>query len=203
MDQGLLIVLEGVDGAGKSTLQAGLAAFFEALGHTVKLSREPTAGPHGQALRDAARTKRLPAEQELALLLADRVEHVDALIRPALSAGYVVILDRYYFSTVAYQGAAGIDRQRVLDLNEAFAPKPDALLILDLPVPDALARIAARGAGQDDFERAETLNYVRNCFLSFAEWPFAHVLDARLSPAALCGLACAKLFPLLTGSSSR
>lgn len=202
MSSGLLIVLEGVDGAGKSTLQAGLQAFFEALGRTVLLSREPTAGPHGQALRDAAKIKRLPAEQELALLLADRREHVQALINPALAAGKIVILDRYYYSTVAYQGAAGLDRARVLALNDAFAPKPDALLILDLPVSDALTRIAARGAGQDDFERADTLSFVRNCFLSFAELPFAHVLDARLSPAALCGAACAKLFPLLTKSIS-
>jgi dTMP kinase len=202
MSSGLLIVLEGVDGAGKSTLQAGLQAFFEALGRTVLLSREPTAGPNGQALRDAAKIKRLPAEQELALLLADRREHVRALINPALAAGKIVILDRYYYSTVAYQGAAGLDRARVLALNEAFAPKPDALLILDLPVPDALTRIATRGAGQDDFERADTLSFVRNCFLSFADLPFAHVLDACSSPAALCGAACAKLFPLLTKSIS-
>jgi dTMP kinase len=193
MAAGALIVLEGIDGAGKSTLQNALAAFFQAHGREVVSAREPTNGPHGQALREAAKVRRLPPEEELQLLLKDRAEHVQNVIRPALQRAAVVLLDRYYFSTIAYQGAAGVPADRIKALHHAFAPEPTVLLLLDLPVPDALQRIRARGAGSDDFERADTLERVRNIFLSFADLPYAHLLDARDSPALLCAKACAKL----------
>jgi dTMP kinase len=185
MMPGKLIVIEGADGAGKSTLQRALADKLRAHGQKVLLSREPTDGPHGSALRQAARTQRLVPERELELLLADRRGHVDALIKPALARGESVILDRYYFSTVAYQGAAGLPLAQLLALNEAFAPPPDCLLILDLPVAQSLQRIQTRGGVSDEFERPATLARVREIFLTFAPLPYATVLDATRSPAQL------------------
>ena len=184
-----LIVIEGPDGAGKSTLQRGLAAHLATLGITVVQSREPTNGPYGNALRDAARTKRLAPEQELELLLKDRRAHLDDVIKPALARGEWVILDRYYFSTIAYQGAAGLDLAMLQAVNEAFAPPPDALLLLDLPVEESLKRIQTRGIASDDFERPSTLKRVREIFLTFATLPYAAVLDACLAPEALLAAA--------------
>ena len=184
-----LIVIEGTDGAGKSTLQRGLAALLSAQGITVVQSREPTNGPHGTALRQAALTKRLAPEQELELLLTDRRAHVDNVIAPALARGEWVILDRYYFSTIAYQGAAGLDLAMLQAVNEAFAPPPDVLLLLDLPVAESLKRIKTRGLESDEFERPSTLKRVREIFLTFASLPYAAVLDACKAPEELLAAA--------------
>ncbi len=188
-----LIVIEGPDGAGKSTLQRGLAAQLTALGITVVQSREPTNGPHGTALRQAALSRRLAPEQELELLLKDRRAHVDNLIAPALARGEWVILDRYYFSTIAYQGAAGLDLTMLQAVNEAFAPPPNVLLLLDLPVAESLKRIKDRGMASDDFERPSTLKRVREIFLTFASLPYAAVLDASKPPDELLAAASAIL----------
>jgi dTMP kinase len=162
---GLLVAIEGIDGAGKTTLAIRLAEQLRAEGFEVVASKEPTSGPHGQALRATAAAGRLDPHSELQLLLADRADHVRALITPALARGAVVLLDRYYFSNAAYQGAAGLDVEHVLAVNEAFAPRPDLLLLLDLPVAEGLARIAGRGDRANAFEQAETLQRVREVFL--------------------------------------
>ncbi len=188
-----LIVIEGPDGAGKSTLQRGMAAQLLTRGIQVVQSREPTTGPHGTALRQAALRQRLAPEQELELLLQDRRAHVQEVIAPALARGDWVILDRYYFSTIAYQGAAGLDLAMLQAVNVAFAPPPDVLLLLDLPVAESLKRIASRGVASDEFERPNTLKRVREIFLTFASLPYAAVLDARLAPEALLHAAIAAL----------
>ena len=105
----MLIVFEGIDGTGKSTQVRLLAQALEERGLTVVTSREPTDGPFGQKLRLSMITGRLSPEEELALFHEDRRDHVEHLILPALEAGKVVILDRYFFSTMAYQGARGFD----------------------------------------------------------------------------------------------
>ncbi len=164
------MVLEGIDGAGKSTQAARLAAALRAAGYDVVASREPTGGPYGQRIRELARGGRagVTAEEELALFLADRREHVEGVIRPALAAGKVVLLDRYYLSTMAYQGALGLDVKDIQTKNEAFAPPPDLALILTLPVHDALARIAGNRPGGPDaaFELADYLERVAAIFAS-------------------------------------
>jgi dTMP kinase len=163
-------VLEGIDGAGKSTHAARLAATLKAAGYDVVASREPTGGPYGRRIRELARNGRtgVTAEQELALFLADRREHVEGVIRPALAAGKVVLLDRYYLSTMAYQGALGLDVEEIQAKNEAFAPPPDLALILTLPVRDALTRIAGSRPGGPDaaFEQAGYLERVAAIFAS-------------------------------------
>jgi len=175
----MLIVLEGIDGTGKSTQSRMLADWFREQGREVLSSREPTDGPHGRRLRDSASAGRLSPEEELGLFLLDRREHVDTLIAPALAAGRVVILDRYYFSTMAYQGARGFDPAEIRRRNEAFAPVPDHLFILDLDLDTALSRIGARGDTANEFEQRESLARCREIFLSLAREPFAHLVDAN------------------------
>jgi dTMP kinase len=175
--RGLLIAIEGIDGAGKTTQARELAAALTRAGVPYITTKEPTGGPWGAKIRSSAQTGRLPIEEELAAFLADRREHVEQLINPALTAGTTVIIDRYYPSTVAYQGARGLDPDELLRIN-AFAPKPDVLLILDVPPQVGLGRVRSRGDVADLFEKEDELTRAREIFLKLAADAQAHVIDA-------------------------
>jgi dTMP kinase len=179
MQRGLFIVIEGIDGTGKSTQARRLGEWFEKTGREVVLSREPTDGPWGRKLRESAATGRLSPEDELRYFLNDRRQHVEEKISPALAAGKVVILDRYYFSTMAYQGARGFDPAEIRRMNEEFAPPPDLMLILDLDVDAAHQRIGHRGDSANEFEKHESLVRCREIFLSLKDEPFARVIDSN------------------------
>ncbi len=165
---GKLIVFEGIDGTGKSTHIKALKALLEARGIEVVQSYEPTHGTWGAKLRDSAVTGRLSLEEEIELFIKDRKEHVETLIAPALERGAWVLLDRYYLSMMAYQGARGMDIAAIRALNEEFAPIPDAVIWLDIPVETALARIGNRGE-RDAFEAEESLRACQNIFASIQE----------------------------------
>ena len=176
---GFLIAIEGIDGAGKTTLANSLA---EQLGHggaVIHVTKEPTRGPWGMRLRDSAASGRLTPQEEAEFLIRDRREHVEGLIGPALARGECVILDRYYPSMVAYQGAAGLDVDDLMHAND-FAPRADVLLLLDLAPAEGLARIRARGDVPNAFETEPTLDACRAIFLSMAV-SGKHVLDASRS----------------------
>jgi dTMP kinase len=179
---GLFIAIEGIDGTGKSTHAKRLGEWFSSNGREVVLSREPTDGPWGKKLRDSAATGRLAPADELEYFLNDRRQHVAEIIAPARAAGKVVILDRYYFSTMAYQGARGFDPADIRRRNEQFAPVPDLLLILDLNVDAALTRIGSRGDTANEFEQRDNLQRCRDIFLSLQHEPFARVIDSNGSP---------------------
>ncbi len=176
---GLFIVLEGIDGTGKSTQARRLGDWFVSRGRDVVLSYEPTDGPWGKKLRESAATGRLSPEDELQYFLNDRRQHVEQKIAPALADGKVVILDRYYFSTMAYQGARGFAPAEIRHMNESFAPVPDLLLILDLDVDAAHQRIGHRGDSTNEFEKRESLEKCREIFLSLKDEPFARVIDSN------------------------
>lgn len=185
-DSGLFVVLEGIDGTGKSTQIRGLADRLSQAGVPHVVSREPTDGPHGRRLRESAARGRLSAEEELATFLADRREHVAELILPSLAAGKVVVLDRYYFSTAAYQGARGFDWREILRANEEFAPEPDLLFWFDLTPKLSQERIGIRGEGVNDFERLDSLRSVAAIYREIARTqPYVYRVDARKEPAAL------------------
>lgn len=175
----MLVAFEGIDGAGKSTQIERLAAHLRARGHQVVCTREPTGGPWGKKIRAAAQTRRMSPADELAAFIADRREHVAGLIAPALAAGQVVLIDRYYISTAAYQGARGLDPADILAAHD-FAPAPDLLLVFDLPPEVGLERVRSRGAA-DLFENAEELARVRDIFLAL-QLPNKVVLDALRPP---------------------
>lgn len=184
---GLLVVIEGIDGSGKSVLSDRLVAHLANQGYIVCSSREPTAGPWGQQLRASAAQGRLPVAKEVDLLLCDRRHHVDTLITPALRRGAVVVLDRYFPSMIAYQGAAGLPVAALMTLN-AFAPRPDLLLLLDLDPQISHQRIRARGDQPNAFEDLINLKRCRDLFLSLQ---LAHTvtLDARQSADDIAALA--------------
>jgi dTMP kinase len=180
---GFLIAIEGIDGAGKTTLAEGLA---QALGHggaTVHVTKEPTRGPWGMRLRASAASGRLTPQDEADFLIRDRREHVDGLIAPALARGECVILDRYYPSMVAYQGAAGLDVDELMRAND-FAPRPDVLLLLDVAPDLGLQRIRERGDVPNAFETTATLEACRRIFLAM-DVPGKHVLDAARDAEAV------------------
>lgn len=177
-DTGLFIVIEGIDGTGKSTQAKMLKQALEKAGQTVILDREPSDGPYGKILRDSATTGRLSPQEELDLFHKDRKHHLDELILPALERGETVILDRYYFSTMAYQGQRGFNQEEIRQTNLSFAPNPDLLFILDLPVDQARERIGVRGDTTNEFETSEALQYCRDTFLSVSDEEFAHIIDS-------------------------
>lgn len=190
MTRGKLIVLEGIDGSGKTTLARGIAARLQALhGHRVVITKEPTDGPLGQQIRAIASRGRdtVTKEEELALFHDDREQHVRTLVRPSLESGAWVVQDRSFYSTVAYQGERGFDRATLLEQERAIADEPDLLLIVDVPAETAVERIrTARAAAADDFERLETLQRIRRVFLDLPRGlPHARVLDGTSPKEAL------------------
>ena len=184
-------MLEGIDGAGKSTVLRDLAQHCAEKGLATVVSGEPTRGEWGLKLRQSMTEGRLTLAKELGLFLKDRAEHVEKLIRPALAEGKVVLLDRYYFSTAAYQGARGADPEAILAENEKFAPRPDLVILLDFDPAAGLDRIRARGDAPNTFEELEQLKEVRRIFLALAR-PFIHRVDAA-RPAAEVATDCRAL----------
>jgi len=165
---GILIAVEGIDGTGKSTQVGLLAEYLRKKGYTVIETREPTDGPFGKKIRQlfADRGKCSP-EEELALFIEDRRQHVREVIGPALAEGYIVVTDRYYFSTAAYQGAAGHDPEDVFAKN-SFAPEPDLVILLTMKPQASLTRIKElRGEELNDFEQEDQLHRVAALFDSF------------------------------------
>jgi dTMP kinase len=157
--RGTLVAFEGLDGCGKSTQVAALAAALRAAGREALATFEPTDGPTGARIRAMARSgAALAPEEELRWFVEDRRVHVRDTIEPALAAGRVVVTDRYFLSTVAYQGARGLDWRRILAESEAEFPLPDLVLLLEVEVAVGLARARARGrAAEGVFEHAELL----------------------------------------------
>ncbi len=180
---GLLIAVEGIDGAGKTSVAALLAQYCGERGIACALSKEPTSLKWGRELRRSASTGRLTLEDELALFRKDREMHVAGTIRPALEQRHVVIVDRYYWSTAAYQGARGADPAAIIADHETFAPRPDVFLLLDVPVEQGLERIRRRGDEPNAFEKASALEKARHIFLDLAASSPSHSLmvDASAS----------------------
>ena len=181
MDHGLLIDFEGIDGAGKSTQAEMTFGYLASRGIPVRLLREPTKGHHGRMIREilAGRAPRGTPEEELELFIRDRMEDVRENIEPALSSGLVVLIDRYYYSTMAYQGALGLDVEMIRTRNESFAPRPDLVLVFLIPVKEGLARIRAkRPKGTDGYEKESFLRKVDEVFRSF-KGPNIRFIDSQ------------------------
>ncbi|MFD2157994.1 dTMP kinase [Rubritalea tangerina] len=179
--RGLLIVVEGIDGTGKSSQVQLLADALRSSGHDVLQDRQPSDGPFGKILRKSMTEGRLAPDEELELFHKDRRQHLEDVILPALDSGTHVVLDRYYFSTMAYQGANGYDVAELRATNEAFAPAPDILFILDLDVDQALKRIGHRGDEANAFEQRDALQFCRDVFLSVKEEAYANVINSEPS----------------------
>jgi dTMP kinase len=197
--RGLLIVLEGIDGSGKTTQARALIRRLRRRGITASFFREPTRGPWGREIkRLAARADSLTPEEELALFVKDRRENVAKNLGPALRAGRAVVLDRYYFSTMAYQGAKGLDVGRIRRMNEAFAIAPDLVVVLDVDARVGLARIRGRKRRDELFEREDYLVRVREIFRGLTGPRFVHI-DGRGDQRAIGREIWSHVAPLLRG----
>ena len=147
----------------------------------VVILKEPTDGNYGQRLWEMLKGQREATTEEiLDLFVKDRREHVDEKIKPALDDGKIVLMDRYYYSTIAYQAAAGIDVERIRKDNE-FATKPDIVLIFDLPVDLAMERVRGHSVG-DAFEKEEHLEKVRKAYLNLEDDPLVRIIDSTRTP---------------------
>ncbi len=166
MNGGRLIAFEGLDGSGKSTQLERLAARLRASGCDVVTTREPTEFPSGQRIREMARSgEELEPEEELRWFVEDRRVHVDEVITPALRADRIILTDRYYLSTVAYQGARGLDYEKILGDSEDQFPIPDLVLLLEIDPQIAFERVHARGSEIEGvFEQRDFLSRVASVF---------------------------------------
>ncbi|MHA1592257.1 MAG: dTMP kinase [Candidatus Heimdallarchaeaceae archaeon] len=169
---GLFVCFEGIDGSGKTTHSRLIVERLCILGYDAVYTTEPTKWSEpGKKLRESFfAPTRLPVEDEFKLFLKDRLFHVKSEVIPLLNDGKIVVTDRYYFSSVAYQGARGLDWQYILEENEKIAIEPDLVIFLDLPVDVALDRIASeRREGVNTFEKEESLRKVKNIYLLLAD----------------------------------
>lgn len=183
LSQGLLIAFEGIDGAGKTTLALLLRERLRREGYDVIYLKEPTDGKWGQRIKEITKglKPRPSPEEELHFFLRDRMEDVEQNIQPALKDRKIVIMDRYYFSTMAYQGALGLHVEEIRRLNEKFAPKPTLVFILRLAPRIALSRIMnGRKEKTTIFEREDYLMDVQRIYDGFRE-PYIQPIESIYS----------------------
>jgi len=173
MTKGLFITFEGADGCGKTTQIKLLDEYLRSKGYKTLLTREPGSIGLGIKLREILLNYdgEISPTCESFLFLADRAQHIDCIIKPALDDGIVVLCDRHTDSTVAYQGyGRGIDLEQIHYLNKIATGnlKPDLTIVLDVDIETSLARVGAEkdrmeSAGAEFFER------VRQGFLEIAK----------------------------------
>ncbi|MEO8739494.1 MAG: dTMP kinase [Casimicrobiaceae bacterium] len=186
--RGLLITVEGIDGAGKSTHLPWLRERLERQGRRVWLTREPGGTALGERLRDVLLHEPMVPLAETLLMFAARREHCEREIWPRLAAGEWVVCDRFTDATFAYQGGGrGVDTARIAELERSAldSTRPDLTIIFDVPVAVGRARLA-KGRVLDKFERqqAEFFERVRATYLAraVAEPLRCRVVDSTRSP---------------------
>jgi dTMP kinase len=183
LKKGVLIVFEGIDGAGKSTQARLLYERLTKAQFNAELSKEPTEGRWGKKLRKLIEEGRgeVSPQEELELFIKDRFQHVEEIINPGLENNKIIILDRYYFSTIAYQGALGVDPREIEKKNSEFAPAPNLLFLIEIPPAAGIRRIKeSRGKETDSFERESYLLRVGQIFQSL-DRPFLYRLSGEES----------------------
>ena len=172
MKKGMFIVVDGLDGSGKTEMVKMLHnyLFSKSKKYRILTTREPTNGTYGTKIRLILNNDREPkagSKKLLDLFINDRKEHLKNTIEPFLknpdeNETNIVLCDRYYYSTIAFQGAQGLDINELIDKNKAFR-KPDIALILDVEPSIALKRIEYRK--KEKFEQIEFMEKIRNNFL--------------------------------------
>lgn len=184
--RGFLFVIEGIDGSGKTSACDELEVLLTQDGYDVVRFREPTnESKWGREIRERSPRGELTPEEELELFIRDREWHVTNRINPALASGKVILLDRYFFATGAYQSTVTpYHWKEILKRNreEIHAPDPDLLIILDVPAPLGLERATGRqGSANLQFEKLDRLVKVRQNYLEIAAEDACRslVIDAR------------------------
>ena len=174
MRKGLLIAVEGIDGAGKTTQARRLVRWLSGNGVPARYTREPTGGPYGRLLKAMARKRKVNPRVEALLFAADRLYHLERTIEPLLAEDYVVVSDRYLHSSLAYQAVTTGDPEWVESINR-FARRPDLAILLDVEPEAGLRRLRRR---RSRFENLELLRRIRERYLAMAEAGELVVVDA-------------------------
>ena len=163
---GFFIVIEGLDGSGKTT-QAAILAKQLSDTYPVHLTAEPSRGKIGTFIREGClyENTRLPTEAEALLFAADRIEHMQNELKHALDEGKLVICDRYVYSSLAYQGSAGLSLDWIKAIN-ARALQPDLCIFIDVPPKLVLERLQRK---KSVMETLETQQKVREIYLKYVD----------------------------------
>ena len=167
MKKGLFICIEGLDGSGKTTHAHRLVRNLQKLGFDAVYTTEPSRGELGTFIRGTILEgkKRVPRVVEALLFAVDRVEHFDKDVKPALKEGKIVVSDRCVYSSLAYQGAAGLDLNWIEEINR-FALPPDLALYIDVPPEVVVKRIRRK---KSVMERLETQQRVQEFYMKYVD----------------------------------
>jgi dTMP kinase len=196
MKRGAFIVIEGLDGSGKTT-QAKLLASKLSQSHNALYTFEPSEGRIGTFIRDGClyEEERLQAEVEALLFAADRIEHIEHVIDPALKEGRLVISDRYVYSSLAYQGSADVSLSWIETLNK-HALKPDFAVFIDVSPETVLKRLERR---KSVMETLETQRCVREIYVRFVEKGDLVTIDGEKPETDVFKALLAKVSKFLEG----
>jgi len=165
--KGIFICIEGLDGSGKTTHAYRLVRNLQKRGFDAVYTTEPSEGEIGKFIRASVLQgkKRVPRVVEALLFAVDRVEHLEKDVKPALREGKVVVSDRCVYSSLAYQGAAGLDLEWIEEINR-FALPPDLALYIDVPPEVVVKRIRRK---KSIMERLETQRRVKEIYMKFVD----------------------------------
>ncbi|MEM3380767.1 MAG: dTMP kinase, partial [Candidatus Bathyarchaeia archaeon] len=163
---GVFIVIEGIDGAGKTLHSKNLCLQLHRRGYPTRYTAEPSRNVIGRLLRrEFLNRRKAPPEVETLLFAADRLQHLREEVMPTLRRGGIVVSDRYLYASIAYQGAQKVDIEWIRCVN-SFAPKPDLAIYLDVPADVAMSRIRR---GRSLMERLEFEKRVRAIYLKLVK----------------------------------
>ncbi|MCS7115712.1 MAG: dTMP kinase [Nitrososphaerota archaeon] len=165
--RGFFICVEGLDGCGKTTQAKMLVSKLKKIGYDAIYTAEPSRGKIGIFIRKYCLhgEKRVPSVVEVLLFAADRFEHVEKEIKPALAEGKIVVSDRYLYSSLAYQGAAGLDLEWIKKVNE-YALNPNLAIFIDAKPEIVVQRLKPKKSVMEDLE---TQRKVREVYLGLVE----------------------------------
>ncbi|MFQ5974932.1 MAG: dTMP kinase [Candidatus Hydrothermarchaeales archaeon] len=179
----MFIAIEGIDGSGKGTHAKLLNKWLKEKGHDTFLTTEPTTNEIGKVLRKGLKHGKFDSKTEALLFAADRSEHLEK-IKSNLDKGKIVITERYFYSSMAYQGASGVSLKWISEINR-FAPRPDLTLLLDIEPEEGLQRISSKNSlrsttrEKEYFEKRDFLSKVRAIYLDLKdEFDDIIVIDA-------------------------
>ena len=179
--RGVFIAVEGIDGSGKTSVSLKLQKFLESLGYRVMYTAEPSRGPIGDIIRERVFKPKVRPNPYLEALLfaADRIQHLEEEILPALQRGWVVVCDRYLYSSLAYQGARGVPSRWIRAINR-FAKPPDITLYIDVPPEVGLSR--KKEITTETFENIDYLRRVRRIYLGLVKRGEMELVEGSGSP---------------------
>lgn len=183
-EKGRFIVFEGIDGSGKTLQLARAAEWIRRKGYETVTLKEPTDGKWGTKIRSILEGNEpvVTPEEELMLFINDRRENISEHILPALEKGCIILQDRYYYSSIAYQGARGLNTAEIESRHKTFVVKPDLLLIFDIDPQKGLERICqTRNSQLSIFERIDYLRRVKEIYDALSGDYILHI-NAGKSP---------------------